>query len=382
MTSSGATRWALLVASPAGTIRTAHGTGGSIAFTWRGERDSGARVADGRYTATLGVMDAAGNQARRSFTIVVDTTGPAISTAAAPGLLSPNGDGAQDATRLSWSANERGSGTVRILKGSTVVRSWTVHSVSGWATSWDGRTAGGKRVGDGRYVLRVDLVDAGGNRRAATRTVVVDRTAGFLRWSRNFYPQDADPLAPSSTLSWKLTRDAKTTLRLYNASGALVRTVWTGKLLHAGARQWAWNGRLANGAFAPQGRYEARLTVSSSSGHGRPRPPRLGERVRRVDLGHEAEGRPDAAGDVHDARAPWDQANGLVQAARPGGEGRDGDAAHRRLVRRHVQGAGRRRRRGLDPDLRPRHRRPPEPVDAVGPGRVLSPGPARTLTPR
>ena len=135
------------------------------------------------------------------------------------------------------------------------MRSWTVHSVSGWATSWDGRTAGGKRVGDGRYILRVDLVDAGGNRRTATRTVVVDRTAGFLRWSRNFYPQDADPLAPSSTLSWKLTRDAKTTLRLYNASGALVRTVWTGKLLHAGARQWAWNGRLANGAFAPQGRY-------------------------------------------------------------------------------------------------------------------------------
>ena len=386
MTSSGATRWALLVASPAGTIRTAHGSGGSIAFTWRGERDGGARVADGRYTATLGVMDAAGNQARRSFTIVVDTTGPVISTAAAPGLLSPNGDGAQDATRLSWSANERGSGTVRILKGSTVVRSWTVHSVSGWATSWDGRTAGGKRVGDGRYVLRVDLVDAGGNRRAATRTVVVDRTAGFLRWSRNFYPQDADPLAPSSTLSWKLTRDAKTTLRLYNASGALVRTVWTGKAAARGRPPVGVERPARERRLRPAGPVRGAPDGLVVPGHGRPGPPRLGERVRRVDLGHEAEGRPDAAGDVHDARAPWDEAHGLVQAARPGGEGRDGDAAHRRLVRRHVQGAGRRRRHGLDPDLRPRHRRPPEPVDAVGPGRVLSrasePGPARTLTPR
>ncbi len=266
MTSSGATRWAIVVASPAGTIRTAHGTGGSIAFTWRGERDSGTRVGDGRYTATLGVMDAAGNQARRSFTIIVDTKGPAISTAASPGLLSPNGDGAQETTRLSWSANERGSGAIRILKGRTVVRSWTVRSVSGWATSWDGRTAGGKRVADGRYTLRVDLVDAGGNRRSVTRPVVVDRTAGFLRWARNFFPQDADPLAPSSTLSWKLTRDAKTTLRLYNASGAIVRTVWSGRLLHAGARQWTWNGRLASGTFAAQGRYEARLTVSSSLG--------------------------------------------------------------------------------------------------------------------
>ncbi len=266
LTSSGATRWAVLISSPAGTIRTASGSGGSIAFTWRGERNGGARVADGRYTATLGVMDAAGNQARRSFTLVVDTTAPVVSTAAAPGVLSPNGDGAGDTTRLSWTANERGSGSVRILKAGTVVRSWTVHSVSGWATTWDGRTAGGKRVADGRYVLRVELVDGAGNRRVVTRTVVVDRTAGFLRWSRSFYPQDADALAPSSVLSWRLTSDAKTTLRLYDAGGTLVRTVWTGKSQHAGARQWSWTGRLANGSFAPQGRYEARLTVASSLG--------------------------------------------------------------------------------------------------------------------
>ena len=68
MTSAGATRWALVVSSAKGTIRTASGAGGSIAFTWRGERNGGARVADGRYTAILGVADAAGNQARRTFT--------------------------------------------------------------------------------------------------------------------------------------------------------------------------------------------------------------------------------------------------------------------------------------------------------------------------
>ena len=218
MTSSGATRWALLVASPAGTIRTAarqrrfdrvhlaRRAGQRRARRRRPLHGHAGRDGRGRQPGPALVHDRRRHDGPRHLD--GRGSGPAVArTATAP----------QDATRLSWSANERGSGTVRILKGSTVVRSWTVHSVSGWATTWDGRTAGGKRVADGRYMLRVDLVDAGGNRRAATRTVVVDRTAGFLRWSRNFYPQDADPLAPSSTLSWKLTRDAKTTLRLYNA---------------------------------------------------------------------------------------------------------------------------------------------------------------------
>ena len=29
---------------------------------------------------------------------------------------------------------------------------------------------------------------------------------------------------------------------------------------------WTWNGKLAGGAFAPQGRYDARLTVNSALG--------------------------------------------------------------------------------------------------------------------
>ena len=142
---------------------------------------------------------------------------------------------------------------MRIRHGSTVVRSWTVTNVASWATTWNGRDAKGRRLADGRYELRITLTDAGGNRRVVSRTIVIDRTAGSLRWSRNFYPQDGDALVPTSTLSWTLTRNATTTLRLYDASGTLVRTVWTGRAQHAGKRQWAWDGRLANGAFAHAG---------------------------------------------------------------------------------------------------------------------------------
>jgi len=45
-----------------------------------------------------------------------------------------------------------------------------------------------------------------------------------------------------------------------------VRTVWRGRRLGAGGRSWTWNGKLADGTYAPQGRYDARLEATSAIG--------------------------------------------------------------------------------------------------------------------
>jgi spore germination protein YaaH/flagellar hook assembly protein FlgD len=266
LAASGATRWVVRIASSAGTVRTTGGGGASFSFTWRGEDDAGGRVPDGRYTATLLAYDNAGNSARRSYGVTLDTAPPAVARTASPAAFSPNGDGASDTTRLSWSASETVSGTARVLKGATVVRSWRISGATTGAMTWDGRATSGHRVTDGRYAFRVDVRDAGGNRTIVTTPVVVDRTAGFLRWSGAFYPQDADGLAQSSTLSWSMARDARATLRIYDAGGHLVRTAWVGRALHAGRHSWAWRGKLDDGRYVPQGQYEARLTVTSALG--------------------------------------------------------------------------------------------------------------------
>ncbi len=119
-------------------------------------------------------------------------------------------------------------------------------------------------MADGAYAFTVAVRDAAGNRRTVSKKVVVDRTGGLLRWSGSFFPQDRDGLKATASLSWKLTRTATTTLRLYDARGSLVRTVWSGRSQASGSRGWTWDGRLADGTLAPQGRYTARLTVKSS----------------------------------------------------------------------------------------------------------------------
>ncbi len=267
MTATGATRWSARVTDGAGTVvRSASGTGATAALTWAGTDNTGARVPDGRYTVALAGYDDAGNPAVRNWVVTVDTAGPAVAPKANPSIISPNRDGAADTTVLSWSANEKGTGTARIYRGTTLVRSWTLTSLAKWSMVWNGRKASGAAVSDGRYTFKVSLRDAAGNRRSASTPVIVDRTALTLRWSRNFFPQDGDSIRPTAGLTWRLTRSATTTLDLYDAGGMLVRTIWNRRAQAAGARSWTWNGRLSDGTFVPQGRYTARLTVRSSLG--------------------------------------------------------------------------------------------------------------------
>jgi flagellar hook assembly protein FlgD len=264
---TGATRWTARVANAAGTVvRSASGSGGSAALTWAGTDNAGARVPNGRYTVTLAALDEAGNAASRTWPVVLDTVGPAFALAASLRIFSPNGDGTADTTVLRWTANETATGTARLLKGTTVIRSWTVASRSAWSVTWNGRTAAATPVKDGTYTFRVSGKDAAGNARTASIPVVVDRTAGVLRWSANLFPQDGDALRPSAVLSWRQTRTARTTLRIMDAKGTLVRTVWSGRAQAAGKRTWTWNGRKADGSMVPQGRYVARLTITSALG--------------------------------------------------------------------------------------------------------------------
>ena len=334
-----------------GTVRSRAATGGSVAFTWRGERDERrARRRRPLHASRSALWTRPATRPGARSTSIVDTTGPVDLAGARRGAFSPNGDGAQDTTRLSWTANERGSGTVRLYAGSTVVRSWAVTGVAGWAATWDGRRAGGQRVGDGTYTLRVDLVDAGGNRRVASTTVVVDRTAGFLRWARDFYPQDGDALAPTSTLSWQLARDAKTTLRLYDASGRRrPDRRGRGRSHGDGARA---SGRGTAGARTARSRPRAgtwpadasrrrsgtTLVVSRWSGRARSPSRRRPTTVK--------------AGQTLTVRVPLGRSRSStkprVTFKQPGRAAvtRDGDAARRRLVDGVVHGARRRDRRG------------------------------------
>jgi flagellar hook assembly protein FlgD len=185
---------------------------------------------------------------------------------ATPRAFTPNGDGEGDTATLGWTLSEPASGTLSVRDSTRTVWSRPIPLGVGGAVTWDGRDAAGVSVASGTYALVATVVDAAGNRTTLRSTVIVNRTAGFLRWSpASWYPQDGDTLAATSTLSFRLTRGAYTTLRIYDARGNIVRHVWTSRFFYAGTRSWTWNGRDDAGQALPQGVYRA-LLISSAGG--------------------------------------------------------------------------------------------------------------------
>ena len=266
--SADAVRWEVLVAPASGgsPVRRIAGSGRTASATWKGTADGGSRVRDGSYRVSVRLLDAAGNAATRSWTVALDTTPPALTVGAVPAAFSPNGDGSADTTRLTWTSTEPVTGKLIVSRGTTRLRAWSISGTSG-STAWNGRDADGRLVADGRLTVTVRASDALANRAARSTGLVVDRTAGWLRWSpAAFFPQDGDRVASASTVSVRLARTARVTLRILDASGAEVRRPWSSRDLGAGTRSWRWDGRTSSGAWAPQGSYIAELTAVSPLG--------------------------------------------------------------------------------------------------------------------
>ena len=198
-------------------------------------------------------------------------------------------------------------------------RSTNVAALGGDLERPDTRAA---RVGDGRYELR--------GRRSRTpaatgawsaRTLVLDRTARLPRAGR------APSIRRTATRSSRprpspggSTRDAKTTLRLYDASGrARPDRLDAAQPSARAPAAGRGTGARATASFAPQGRYVATLTVTSSAGHGSCSRGRCGRaRSRVTPSAHDREARPDAEGRRSDDRAAAVEAARHVHASPAG----------------------------------------------------------------
>ena len=198
--------------------------GGSVTCAWK--RDRRRRPPRAPTAATRSrsrSWDAAGNAAARTAIDRPSTRRrPAITPRATPRRCSRRTATASghDAPGLDG-ARARRRGSVRCIKGSTPDPRLDRRRRAAWAATWNGTRADGSRVGDGPYTLRV-----GAQRRR--RQPARDRQHAGRRRPDRRRPRagrgtssrrTATRSVPTSTLAWRLTRDATTTLRVYDAAG-------------------------------------------------------------------------------------------------------------------------------------------------------------------
>jgi flagellar hook assembly protein FlgD len=224
---------------------------------------------DGAHVVTFTGIDAAGNQATASRSFVIDTAPPVVTpgdSGSRPPTVTPNGDKVTESISLPFAVSEASTVTARIAgPGGATVRTLSAAGTAG-RIAWDGRTATGKPVPDGRYTVALTGRDVAGNvgEPATLEVDVYAALASLTRTPTLFYPQDGDALARKSTIAFRLLAPATVTVRVLDANGDVVRTAYADRALPAGAASWAWNGQVAGGAFAKPGIY--RIAVSATNG--------------------------------------------------------------------------------------------------------------------
>ena len=192
------------------------------------------------------------------------TPGPEI-----PISFAPNGDGYRETVALSAAISRPGSviATVRDVAGTTL-DSWAVAAgVTPTSIIWDGRDGAGTLAPDGWYVLSVAPIDANGTTGPPQERSIslVGALSSVASSKAIFYPQDLDKVAPSTNLSFTLSRPMTVTWTLRNAAGNVVDTHLAAVPLEVGTHTWTFDGRRSDGTMLAPGRYVSHVAASDGT---------------------------------------------------------------------------------------------------------------------
>jgi len=179
-------------------------------------------------------------------------------------VVSPNGDGIDEAQQLSFKVVRPSTVTASLLGPDGVARqTQTGHRDPGTYTlDWNGRTAQGTPETEGRWRWVVDAVDDRGQQSHAERAFYLNTTLGYLRVSPSRVV--VRKRGGALRVGFRLAHPATVTLTIRTVSGAKVQTVR--RKLRAGTTSIRWNGRYGSGIRAFSGPYVASVRAVNAFG--------------------------------------------------------------------------------------------------------------------
>jgi flagellar hook assembly protein FlgD len=256
---SSSARWTVTVSDGAGSV-VAQGSGEGDAVDWTWEASA---AAHDRYTYVI----AAGPDTRPAGGIV---PGPppleVLRVQATPAVITPNGDGDSDRTRISFSLTVPSTVRVTVLASGAVVKTLAdrLFPAGRVVVRWKGTRDDGSPAPDRGYRVRI-AATAGNEHVTRALSVVVDRTLGSLTVAPSAFSPNGDGRQDNVSLGFKLTRSADVRVQILRRA-QVIRRLFAGAVTTAGPLLFSWDGRLADGRRAPDGAYRARVRAMTSLG--------------------------------------------------------------------------------------------------------------------
>ena len=256
---SGSLPWTVTIRNPAGSVvAQGSGTGSKVDWTW-----DASGVFFGDYTYSIQAPDVRGASGG------IPGPPPLVvrNLSAAPRVLTPNGDGVDETTTLSFSLTTSADVTARVRNeaGTVVARPFTDRFT--WAgpstIAWTGRGTDGTPLADGRYTLELEAASPA-QQASASRSIVVDRTLGFVSVSPLAFSPNRDGRSDTANVAFRLSRAAD--VQVYAQIGGTRIAELTSGSLGAGDHVVAWNGSTSAGPRAADRAYDVVVRATTSLG--------------------------------------------------------------------------------------------------------------------
>jgi flagellar hook assembly protein FlgD len=186
---------------------------------------------------------------------------------ALPAVLTPNGDGVAETTRISFSLTTAATATVDVVNGAgaTVRQLANARSFPAGTSRllWDGRNGSGVLIPDGLYSVVISA-QSPGQSDSESDDIVVDRTLGHLNVVPRPFSPNGDGRRETTTVSFELARPAAARVLVLRGTERVITLIRAD--LPAGAQSYGWDGRTRAGARVADGTYTVRVEATTSLG--------------------------------------------------------------------------------------------------------------------
>jgi N-acetylmuramoyl-L-alanine amidase-like protein len=251
---SAALPWSASVTDALGaTIASGSGFGTAVNWTW-----DATAAAPGRYSWAIsasGARPATGVVGRRAVALTLTRV------AADPAAVTPNGDGHDDTTTISYTLGAPATVTAALTDpaGATLATLFSEAKPAGTHSF----TFGAENLADGLYQVVLTAVGANGRAVTARTTVLVNRTLSGFKAAPAVFSPNGDGRRDTLAFTFSLGGPAQVKLRILRNS-AWIATAFSGPLA-PGGQALSWDGSKRIGTLL-DGRYEAELTVADVNG--------------------------------------------------------------------------------------------------------------------
>jgi hypothetical protein len=249
--------WTVDVTNEGTLVASSAGFGAKLDWTWDA---SGQPPGKYGYAIRAGSEVTPATGAIGGGSLALELTG----VAADPETVTPNGDGASDASTVTFTLNDAANVTV-------TVRDANGETVLSLGKQWRRALEHAVRIDpsslpDGLYAVVLEAVATGGRTAIASVPLAVSRTVGSFATTRSVFSPNADRRADTIGFSFSLAAPAEVRLRVLR-EGKWIATPLAASL-QAGRQRLDWNGAKRVGKLR-DGDYEAVLEATDAVGTAR-----------------------------------------------------------------------------------------------------------------